>query len=1089
MRHTLWVLLFLGFAACKATDPSDSSLLSEDTTAADEADSGAAADVSEDGGDGSDGGDGVDPNDGGGDDTASSDMGDGEDADGSDTASDGGDIVFPAPEPGDIVITEVVFDTDNTGPEWVEIHNRSDRTLALSMMALGDRASPMGVAVATGEATLAPDERALLVEFLAEGFGSTQLFSYESGLRIGDDDALYLRVNDVVIHSIDLGSATVIDETAGASHMLSQPAESTLDTGNLNNWCPSALGSAGQATPGAANGTCPLDENTPAPAAGEFVITEALVDAVGDDAGLEWFELANTSAGPRRLAGVTLAWDDEDITFSDPTLVIGSGEHLVFAAELAAADMPQSLSIAGLRLPNSGSTVALSLGDMMLMSWAYDQNFPIVEGRALSQDPEHRGTPFGETVDAWCASTASTSILGAYGASPGMQNPACAVDTAADPVAGDLVITEIMPNPEDGPDMGREWIEIQSLAAASVKLNGLQVTSDDGSRTLIEPGLALAPLERTLIRFRDAVKVPTAAEVEMGDLALEHEADTITLAMGGVVIDSVSYSDDDVWPIERGWSLNLHPDATNAGANDDPYHWCFGWARIDNRWDQRGTPGNANEECPFMTTNASISESLEVYDLDEEAPIAVSLSMDPTHLAELEAINDMTTEAPEHPVTITIGDFTTSNATITLRGATSRLVAQKSFKVKLLDTTYREQKTLHFAKNPFDLTRIRNQVAFRLMRSVPHLPSVRTQFVNMTMNGIDYGMFTQLEQLSRRYLKNHRLETRGTLFKASAFSFFASSLNAGEGIVDGLELKSGDNWQAIYDAVSAINDGGQDINTVVAQRFNRNNLITWLATNFLLSNLDTVSQNFYLYIPATDPERIYFVPWDYDGAWDWHLQGVGSPRERYRQGLTNWWGMPLFSRWLQDPSNLADLSARIVDLEANRYDTPTVTALVENMDTYAGPRVLTSPDSDAGNLPVGIRADEVDRLKTVPENRMGNYAAWVERPTPGWTGISYPSPGVMRFSWDPAIDLQGDTWTAEVVLSDGPCLTENTICFEPEHIVGTSTGHVGTSVELTSLAFPGVAAGDYFFLVYYRDSKGNYQIGFNQFFPLTVTVP
>src|SRR5262249_14545772 len=83
----------------------------------------------------------------------------------------------------------------------------------------------------------------------------------------------------------------------------------------------------------------------------------------------------------------------------------------------------------------------------------------------------------------WCVATAS------YGAgdlgTPGGANPACPIvvptgkcndrGTLRDivpPAAGDLVLTEVMPNPT-GTDTGREWFEV--LVKKAVDLNGLEL--------------------------------------------------------------------------------------------------------------------------------------------------------------------------------------------------------------------------------------------------------------------------------------------------------------------------------------------------------------------------------------------------------------------------------------------------------------------------------------------------------------------------------------------------------------------------------------------------------------------------------------
>ena len=68
-----------------------------------------------------------------------------------------------------------------------------------------------------------------------------------------------------------------------------------------------------------------------------------------------------------------------------------------------------------------------------------------------------------------------------------------------------------------------------------------------------------------------------------------------------------------------------------------------------------------------------------------------------------------------------------------------------------------------------------------------------------------------------------------------------------------------------------VNNFNLHINRVIAEHFNRDNLLTWLAVNILFENVDTRTQNYFLYSPL-DSNTWYFLPWDYDGAWGFYEQ-------------------------------------------------------------------------------------------------------------------------------------------------------------------------------------------------------------------------
>jgi len=64
---------------------------------------------------------------------------------------------------------------------------------------------------------------------------------------------------------------------------------------------------------------------------------------------------------------------------------------------------------------------------------------------------------------------------------------------------------------------------------------------------------------------------------------------------------------------------------------------------------------------------------------------------------------------------------------------------------------------------------MRNKLAFDLMSMVPHLPSIRTQFVNLWIDDgegpVDYGLFTHVEFAGKEYLVNRGLNDDNRLYK------------------------------------------------------------------------------------------------------------------------------------------------------------------------------------------------------------------------------------------------------------------------------------------------------------------------------------
>lgn len=220
------------------------------------------------------------------------------------------------------------------------------------------------------------------------------------------------------------------------------------------------------------------------------------------------------------------------------------------------------------------------------------------------------------------------------------------------------------------------------------------------------------------------------------------------------------------------------------------------------------------------------------------------------------------------------------NAGLRQRGASARLAPQKSFRVRLEDDLWRGEERIQLNKHPYDQSRMSNKLAFDLMQRLPHLPSLRTQFVNLWIDDgagpVDQGLYTHVESRAKEYLINRGLDKDDNVYKANFFTFSTSDLAAiqvdanGEPLDEArfeerIEIDRGDDHSKLVEMVAAINNPNIDFEAVLERYFNRNNVLMWVTANLLLGQKDVIDQNFFLYNPMGS-EKFYFLPWDYDGA-------------------------------------------------------------------------------------------------------------------------------------------------------------------------------------------------------------------------------
>jgi hypothetical protein len=180
---------------------------------------------------------------------------------------------------------------------------------------------------------------------------------------------------------------------------------------------------------------------------------------------------------------------------------------------------------------------------------------------------------------------------------PSAEQPAAAAGggpapamTARPSAAGDIVITEVMSNPESVRDDAGEWFELHNPhAERGFDLTGCAIDDGSAAQRAIAGPLRVEPGAFAVIaRSADVGFVPDWTM----SLSLGNAADVIALVCDGAVIDEVEYGAG--FPLVPGASMSLDPDAIDAAANDAPGVWCA--AQVAYGAD-RGTPGAPNPSC------------------------------------------------------------------------------------------------------------------------------------------------------------------------------------------------------------------------------------------------------------------------------------------------------------------------------------------------------------------------------------------------------------------------------------------------------------------------------------------------------------
>jgi hypothetical protein len=372
------------------------------------------------------------------------------------------------------------------------------------------------------------------------------------------------------------------------------------------------------------------------------VFSELMVDpASGKDEDLEWLELHSLSADPLDMEGVFLL-GEEGTGITLHGLILEPEGYLLLAAseevEEATGITPDMLYDSSLfRLGNGDGLASLQWGETELDFVAYDEaSWPIIKGHSLMKLSED--APSAEP-GSWCA---SERIMpdGDFG-SPGAENGSCmevpveldkdsdgwleeegdcddtnpsiypsaleildGLDQDCDgvvdelpPEEGELVIVEIMNNPDPTEDDFGEWFELWSHVGHPLELGGIVVSDEDGESFILDAFL-LMPGELVVVGASDDLGINGSYIPDLTwaghNFHLGNDADEIILTIGNQEIDAVYYDED--FPQDPGAAIALDPAYFNSTDNDDPDPWCKANAEYGSDGNL-GSPGAINPGC------------------------------------------------------------------------------------------------------------------------------------------------------------------------------------------------------------------------------------------------------------------------------------------------------------------------------------------------------------------------------------------------------------------------------------------------------------------------------------------------------------
>ncbi len=366
---------------------------------------------------------------------------------------------------------------------------------------------------------------------------------------------------------------------------------------------------------------------------GDLVISEVFADfaapagAAGMDEGKEWFEIYNATDEPLELRGITLTHSKPDGTSAKTHLMkeritIDKGRYLTFgnsASDLLppyidygyAADLGDMSN-------TTGGILSVSCGETKIDEVSYDS---VKSGysRELSSTYDPPDSTINDVLDNWCNATIINEFEGANYGTPGAPSDCRPVlmgkcedfgtIRAVVPAGpGDLVITEVMPDPEAASDSDGEWFEAKVMSDVDLNGLGLDRAGDTSKPNVIQSPDCVPAQAGDYVVFakKDSSQINGGLPEVKGIFTFSLVSGTVDmpgdvrLVVGEddknvIVIDAITWTSAD---LEKAHSLQLDfAKKVDPVVNDERSNFCSAPTTKPYGDGDFGTPATDNAVC------------------------------------------------------------------------------------------------------------------------------------------------------------------------------------------------------------------------------------------------------------------------------------------------------------------------------------------------------------------------------------------------------------------------------------------------------------------------------------------------------------
>ena len=433
---------------------------------------------------------------------------------------------------------------------------------------------------------------------------------------------------------------------------------------------------------------------------------------------------------------------------------------------------------------------------------------------------------------------------------------------------------------------------------------------------------------------------------------------------------------------------------------------------------------------------------------------------------------------------------TVANATVRLTGSSASTRPQKSYRIIIKDGAgdVEGMKNFILSKGVSDPFRFADKLCYELMSENADMLSARTSFVHLYVRDasdkdgdsglyVDYGLYTMVETVNKRYLKNRGLGADCELYKAVDFDFERHEdaiMQPTEAAYDKdrfetlLESKGDDDYTKLIALLEDLQDEEQDIRQLVKRWFREENIYTWMAFQILLDNPDTGTENFYLYSP-TGSDTFYIIPWDNDNILRRDYEALRDPdyAPGWKQGIFRFQGSLLFRRMMQSRGCTNTLGEYVTALHESILSPEHVSEKAEELAEIVIPQLYDMPDAAFARVTEENYRRLLERLPEQIDENFYTYYDTLETPWPFHIHAPERTGNRILLSWDTSYVMDG-TVRYSVEVDDAWDFLDPVVREE--------------NVADTSLAIGMLKPGQYFLRVQAQTENGYVQCAFENYY-------